>query len=531
MTENSAQAAKPLIDLVAIRLTLLRNWRILAGCLLIGVALGALLTAVSPKMYSASASGVVVVRGSNDIGGLMTSDSIAKSKAKQFQSLAKSRTVAAEALKMSGVKGNPDAAASAVTVAVPEDTAQINVTVTQSSASGAAKLANSWVTALSKSIESTTSDQLSNSAGGAEGSTDPIISVQPYVTAPKPSAPSSPNLVLNLALGGILGLAVGGLIVFLRMKSDRRIRGSEALERDFGLSVVGTLPKREESERRAFLLENLGRKVSKSDFRSVESYNELRANLQFMNPDAPPRAIVITSGLPGEGKSTVAANLAVAVAQSGRPVILVDGDLRRPTVADSFGLVKEVGVTTAILNQGKVDDLLQDVHGLPLMRVLTAGTTPPNPSEIVGSEAFAKMIAHLSEEAFVIIDAPPVIPVADGAILARRFDGAIMVMDAETANKDALSRSLTVLDKIDADLLGVVLNRVPTGKLESAQYGYYGDYYYYGADGEKRASSRVVPSADDAVQLAEAESATTGEPASATDAVPGKAPRRPRRRD
>lgn len=491
VSQTDSPGVKPILDLVAFRLLLVRNWPVILGCLLAGIGAGLLLTALSPKSYSASASGVVAVRGSNDIGGVLTGDNIAKSKAKQFQALAKSRTVAAQALKDAGIQGSPDAAAGAVTVAVPEDTAQINVTVQQPTAASAAKLANAWVAALSKSVESMSEVQTAPGSSSGES----IISVKPYVTAPKPSAPSSPNLKLNLLLGAILGLTAALLLTLLRTKSDRRIRGSESVERDFGLSVVGTLPKRSDVTERAFLLDTLGKRASKEQFRSIESFNELRANLQFMSPDHPPRAIVVTSALPGEGKSTVAANLAVSIAESGRHVVLVDGDLRRPTVATSFGLVPNVGVTTCVLGQGSLDDCLQDVHGAPRLQVLTAGSTPPNPSEIVGSVAFATMIERLTEDAFVIIDAPPLLPVSDGAVMSRRFDGCLLVLDMQAATKDALTKALSVLDKVDANLLGVVLNRVPTGKLEASQYGYYGDkYYYYTSEPDGAARTAPAPS-------------------------------------
>lgn len=449
-----------------------------------------LYSATATKQYTASASAVVVVRGSNDIGGALTGDSVAKSKATQYKTLAVSKNVAEEALKIANIKANADAAAASVTVAVPTDTAQIEIKVTRPGATEAARLANAWVTALGNQVERMSTDQAVAGSGDSGGS---VVSVKPFVVATKPQGPSSPRTVLNVALGVLVGLIVGLLWSIARMRADGRIRGTETLEKDFGLSVIGTLPRRAETSERAFLLDRVGQRVSKDDFRTVESFNEIRANLQFMRPDSPPRAIVVSSPLPSEGKSTVAANLAIAIAQSGRQVVLVDGDLRRPTVAGTFGALPEIGVTTAVTREAPAAELLQDVQGCPQLKVLTSGPVPPNPSEIVGSTAFSRIIEGLAETAFVIIDAPPLIPVSDGAIMARRFDGCLLVVDASSAQQDQLRKALSVLDKVDAEILGAVLNRVPTNKLESSRYGYYGDYAY---DYSSKPETAVAPIRD-----------------------------------
>ena len=495
MTTTESRVTKPIVDPVAVRLLLTRYWKAIFICLVLGLIAGLVVTLTTPKTYTASASGVVVVRGSNDLGGVLSADMIAKSKAKQFQSLAKSRTVAAEALRLAKVSGNPDAAAGAVTVGVPEDTAQINLTVSHGSAQTAAKLANAWVTALSKSVANLTEGQIASGGGnnGGATTTQSVVSVQPYVVAPVPGAPSSPKLKINLLLGAILGLLAGLAWAIFRAQSDRRIRNSEVIEKNFGLSVVGTLPLRADSSKRAFLLDKIGKNVGKRDFRSVESFNELRANLQFMHPDSPLSAIVVTSPLATEGKSTVAANLAISIAESGRSVVLVDGDLRRPAVADTFGVVPDVGVTTAVVNQVPVEECLQQVHGVDRLQLLAAGPIPPNPSEILGSAAFASVIGQLSAENLVVIDTPPSIPVADAAIVTRRVDGCLMVVDTTQATQDSLRKAISVMDKVDAEVLGVVLNRVPTGRLESSQYGYYGDEYSYSADGNRHRHAGDAP--------------------------------------
>lgn len=533
--QTEERNAKPLIDPRRVALLLLRHWKELLACTCVGVGLGLLLSAVSPKIYTANASGVVLVKGSSDAGGALVGDNIAKSKATQYQSLAKSRTVAADALKIAQLKGNPDAEAAAVAVAVPLDTPQINISVSRSNPKDAAALANAWVEALSKSVNELAAETAPTSASGgmSQGS---AITLRKYVPALAPQGPSSPNTLFNAILGGLVGIFVGVLWSFIRNRADRRIRGKEIIEKTYGLSVVGTLPKRDGDAGRAAMLNKVGSKASKANFHMIESYNALRANLQFINPDNPPRIIVITSPLPAEGKSTVAANLAITVAKSGRPVVLLDGDLRRPTVAKTFGLIPEVGVTTAVVSHGSPEDVLQEVQGSNI-RVMTSGPTPPNPSEIVASDAFEEMCRELSETYLVIIDAPPLIPVADAAIMARRFDGCFIVLNAETATQDAFDQALSVLDKVDADVLGVVLNKVPTSRLEGSQYGYYGDYAYYGSEtgeGERRRLSEspedrpagAVPASSPNVSAGAPDAQAVGRAEAEAPALP---PRRRRR--
>ena len=223
----------------------------------------------------------------------------------------------------------------------------------------------------------------------------------------------------------------------------------------------------------------------RADFRLVESLKELRTNLQFKNPDNPPRRIVVTSSLPSDGKSTVADNLAIILGQSGKPVFLVDADLRRPTVAKSFGLIEEVGVTDVVIGRADVEDVLQTVDGYPNLYILAAGRIPPNPSEILSSDAFTQMIDRLAEEGMVILDAPPLLPVTDSAILATKFDGALVVVEANGTKREELAKSISNLNRVNADILGTVLNKVPATGSEAGYYQYYGREYYYDNEGKR----------------------------------------------
>jgi capsular exopolysaccharide synthesis family protein len=208
-----------------------------------------------------------------------------------------------------------------------------------------------------------------------------------------------------------------------------------------------------------------------------------------MDIDNPPRVIVVTSPLPGDGKSTVAANLAAALSMADRRVVLIDGDLRRPVVAESFGLVEGAGLTDLLIGRVDFADVAQQVGGLPNLLVLAAGPTPPNPSELLGSKAMRRLLDWLADRGYtVIIDAPPLLPVTDAAVLTASADGALIAVSAGQTLDTQLTAALGALNAVQGHTLGVVLNRVSP---KAANTGYYGGYYA----AEPRQSERPLPTA------------------------------------
>ncbi len=202
-----------------------------------------------------------------------------------------------------------------------------------------------------------------------------------------------------------------------------------------------------------------------------EAYRTLRTNLEFSSLDKPIKTMVVTSPGPEEGKSTTLANLAVTLAQAEKQVILVDCDLRRPSQHELFGLSNSAGLTTMVVDDEamKKPPLLDtEVAGL---RLLPSGPLPPNPSELVGSRRMAEIIAMLSEQAdIVLFDAPPVIAVTDAAVLASRVDGVLLVVKAGGTKRDQARKAKALLDKVNAHLVGAVLNNV---KMDTSYYRYY----------------------------------------------------------
>ena len=203
---------------------------------------------------------------------------------------------------------------------------------------------------------------------------------------------------------------------------------------------------------------------------AAEAYRALRTNLQFSSLDTDLRTILVTSTGPGEGKSTTLANLAVVMAEGGERVLAVDCDLRRASLHTLFGLDNSRGLTNLFLNED-VGPLPVQETGVPNLQVLTSGPHKPNPSQLLGSHAMVRVLDMLRNAADVVLfDAPPVLAVTDATLLATRMDGVVLVVDAGATRRDLARRARAQLEKVNARLLGVVLNNVP---FDSQVYSYY----------------------------------------------------------
>jgi non-specific protein-tyrosine kinase len=201
-----------------------------------------------------------------------------------------------------------------------------------------------------------------------------------------------------------------------------------------------------------------------------EAYRTLRTNLSFYGLDQPLRSLVVTSPAGGEGKSTTIANLAVTMAQSGRRTILIDCDLRRPSLHTTFGLSEEPGLTNLVL--GEVTDPPLQETGVQNLWLLASGTQPPNPADLLGSKKLDQVIAGLAESAdFLLFDAPPVLAVTDATILGAKVDGILLVVQAGKTRRDHSERAKELLEKAHVRIIGVTLTNAPQ---DSGVGGYYG---------------------------------------------------------
>jgi capsular exopolysaccharide synthesis family protein len=204
-----------------------------------------------------------------------------------------------------------------------------------------------------------------------------------------------------------------------------------------------------------------------------EQYRTIRTNIEFASVDKEMRSLLVTSSGPSEGKSSTTANLAVVFAQQGKKVLLVDADLRKPTVHYTFKLDNRLGLSTVLVGEKSLDDTIKETD-VPNLHILTCGPIPPNPSELLGSNAMKQMIQK-AQESFdmVIFDTPPVLAVTDAQILANTCDGALVVVRSEQTEYEAIQKAKELLEPAHAKLLGIVLNDVAQSKSST--------YYYYGS--------------------------------------------------
>ncbi|OCT10696.1 capsular biosynthesis protein [Paenibacillus pectinilyticus] len=206
-----------------------------------------------------------------------------------------------------------------------------------------------------------------------------------------------------------------------------------------------------------------------------EAYRALRTNIQFSSIDEELKVIMVTSAGPGEGKSTTLINLAVAYAQTDKKVLIIDGDLRKPTMHHTLRVSNRWGLTNLLTNQLSIQEVLQDTF-IPNLHIISSGPIPPNPSEILASKKMLSVIEELKLQFDVIlIDAPPAIAVTDSQIIATRADGVILVVNSDKTKRDAVLKAKQNLDNVRARILGVILNNVDRKNKDAYYYYYYGE--------------------------------------------------------
>jgi succinoglycan biosynthesis transport protein ExoP len=306
-----------------------------------------------------------------------------------------------------------------------------------------------------------------------------------------PATPISPRMHTALAIGSLLGLLLGLGVALMLDQLDRVIRTVEEAEAA-GLTVLGVMPHIDQTQalaqpaygrrKRREKPEQLGDRdliVHNHPKSSVaECCRTIRTNITFMSADRPRKTIVVTSASPREGKTTVTISLAISLAQSGKRILVVDTDLRKPRIHRSFRKPLTRGVTTVLVGEHTAKEAIQET-GIPGLWLLASGPIPPNPSELLHTEQFRMLLADLAKNFdHVILDSPPLAAVTDAAILAPQVDGVILIIHTQRTTRDALRSALRQLHDVSGHLTGGVLNEVD---LSTQRYGY-SSYYYYHSD-------------------------------------------------
>ncbi|MEA3337829.1 MAG: polysaccharide biosynthesis tyrosine autokinase [Chloroflexota bacterium] len=301
-------------------------------------------------------------------------------------------------------------------------------------------------------------------------------------SAIQPTVPVRPRVLLNTALAAALGALLMTAMAFLIEYLDDTIKLPVDASRVTGLPALGSLVRLPNGGERQLIAHT----NPKSPF--SEAYRTLRTNIQFSSLDKPVETLMVTSASPGEGKSTTIANLAVVIAQTGKRTILVDSDLRRPVLHQVFRVPNAVGVTSALL-QPEGSDLSPFLQSTEVenLRLMTSGPQPPNPSELLGSRRMTALVQDLADHADVLVfDSPPTLAVTDAAVLARCMDGVLLVVESAKTREGAVRLAAQELAKVNASVLGVVVNRI-SSRLAGSHYYYY-DYYEEKSEGDDSSS-------------------------------------------
>ncbi len=349
--------------------------------------------------------------------------------------------------------------ARSVEASSPLNSVIISVKVTNTDAELAASIANS--------VGSNFADVVVNRLEKPEGEATSLVRVETIEPALVPTSPASPNVPMNVALGLVAGLALSLALALLRSVLDTRIHSLHDIEAATEAPVLGGIALDPDAKKRPLIVHADPRNPR------AESFRSLRTNLQFIDVDGSSRSFVISSAGPGEGKSTTTANLAIALAETGARVALVDGDLRLPRVAEYMGIEGGVGLTDVLIGRAELVDVLQQ-WGTGKLFVLPSGRTPPNPSELLGSQAMKRTLEALADAFdYVLVDAPPLLLVTDAAVISRFTSGVLLVAASGTTKKPQLTAAVEKLNAIGTRLFGVVVTMLPAKGPDSYGYGAY----------------------------------------------------------
>jgi succinoglycan biosynthesis transport protein ExoP len=440
-------------------LAILRRWWWL---LLLGIALGGGASyAVSKTMTPIYRASTTLLINQTQTPGVIAYNDILTSErlTKTYSELVTKRPVLEQVISLVGRPKDVETLRSMVSVSVIRDTQLLRLSVESDDPALATILANATAQAF---IAENDMRDLSRPGG-----------VSVVELAAMPTSPVKPQVLLNVVLGLIAGLVVAAGLVLLMEYLDDTVKSEQDVERVAGLTTLG-------------MVARFGRRKSRqpvsgygSRSPAAEAYRAIRTSVQFATMDRLGQVLLVTSPNAGDGKTTTAANLAVTMASAGKRVLLVDGDLRKPSLHQIFNLENKVGLTSALLSGNGARSCAQP-SGFDSLWVLTSGPLPPNPSELLSSSRMRDLMQAMRREVdAVIVDSPPALVVTDATLLASLADGTILVAEAGRTRSAALRQAVDGLSRATERLLGVVLNKM-------GRRGAPGYHHYYHADDSAR---------------------------------------------
>lgn len=447
-----------------------RRWKSIAAMFVLALVVSGVITSLTPRAYQSTAK-IFVAPDTSTPEAAYAATFFVQQRVQSYAELARHRQVMESVIDDLGLQNEtPESLAGQVSAVVPENTIVLQVQAMNPDPLMAQRIANSVSENLVSFVEELETPKNSDES-----------QVRLTITTPGnyDPTPVKPQVALNLVAAGMIGLVLGVGLALLRDLLDNTVKTAEDVETVTHAPVMASVGVDKAMMKQPLLTDLTGFSPR------GEAFRMLRTNLQFLDLDNPPKSLVVTSATAGEGKTSTSTNLAVALAQAGRRVLIVDGDLRRPQVAGLFGLESSVGLTTVLVGRTKLEDSIQR-HSPSGVDFLAGGPTPPNPTEVLQAKATKDLLAQLRERYDnVIVDAPPLLPVADAAILATATDGAILVAAHGRTNRDELETAANRLKSVGARLFGTVVNLIP----RRAGSGY-GEYYYYYYDDTQSSGSR-----------------------------------------
>lgn len=441
------------------------RWKLIVAALVLGVAVAAALSVTASKRYASTVTMFISAQSqtrAQDTTNAYEGSLLSQQKVKSYVQLLSGKRIASQVVSATKVDLSPGALAAEISASSQPDTVLLSATVTDRSPARAQLLANSVGSQFGQLVS-----QLEAPPGGGTAS----IAVRVVQPAGLSASPVSPRPVRNVGLGALLGLLVGLAAAFVRNALDTSVKSVEDMTEVAGAPSLGVIAYDADVHKRPLIVQEHPHAPR------AESFRQIRTALQYIDIDRSRKVVVFTSSVPEEGKTTTVVNLAIALAQGGTKVALVEADLRRPRAAHYLGVEGSVGLTTVLAGAVTLDEALQS-WGEDGLTVLSSGGLPPNPSELLASDHMRDVLGELSTRFdVVLIDSPPLLPVTDAAALSALCDGAVIVVRHGKTSRDKVRQSAAALAGVGARVLGAVLTMTPSAAA--------GSYYYYALDTAK----------------------------------------------
>lgn len=433
------------------------RWLTVAIAAFAAVVAAVLVTLVTTPLYKASTRLFVSTTAGKSLSDTYQGNRFSQERVLSYTELLMGKTLAQRTIDKLGLDMSSSDLSAKVKASAKPDTVLVDVDVVDESPVRARDIANALSDEFVLMVR-----ELETPENGSAPDSRVVVEQRAAI----PEVPVQPNAKRNVAFGLAAGLLLGVGLALLRDRLDNTVKDRESVQELTHVGLVGAIPLDKELRKEPAI------SFERDTSSIAEAFRKLRTNLQFLAVDNPPKLIVVASSLPGEGKSTTAINLALALAEAEHNVIVVDGDMRRPKLDQYLQTVGSVGFSTVLSGAASLEDAIQETR-YPRLSVLTSGAVPPNPSELLGTQAAKKVLSDLrSRFDYVIFDTSPLLAVTDAAILAASSDGVLMMARFAQTKREQLTQAIKHLDDVSAVVLGAVFTMTPGRGAAAYSYNY-----------------------------------------------------------